>query len=228
MVDRFGKLIIPRSTVEAIGKQEIGELMVGFTWRPNVWKYPYKLIQVGAIQLIGMAIVFAALMLPVDRVVNTDRFHQSQSDRLTRLIWVDGTITVLILGGVNGWIFYRGKGFQRLLKLVAQIDRYNQIVNSIATLEKVADLTNNYSESSQTDNTIDILNRTRQNLLTALEVDLYLRQHPQANDLTIAITNNLIDLQNLAQQPQLAEYSTLLTQAWEIGMSVYRETNNSV
>ena len=72
---------------------------------------------------------------------------------------------------------------------------------------------------------MEILSQTQQNLLTALKIDLYLRQYPNSSALTISIAHNLINLQNLAQQPQLAEYGTLLTQAWEIGMSVYHETN---
>ena len=72
---------------------------------------------------------------------------------------------------------------------------------------------------------MEILARTRQNLLIALKIDLYLRQHLHADELIASITHNLIDLQNLAQQPQLVEYGMLLTQAWEIGMSVYHETN---
>lgn len=225
MVDRFEELIIPRSTVESIGQQEIGHLMVGFTWRANVWQQPYKIIQICSIQIIGAGIVFAALMLPIDRGLNLYRSPQSQQQRLTRLLIVDSTITMGTLLGVNWWIVRRGKRLQKLLKLVEQIDRYNQIVNSIATLAKVANLTNRQTEPVPTLAMIEILSQTQQNLLTALKIDRYLREYPDSSELTISIAHNLIDLQNLSQQPQLAEYETLLTQAWEIGMSIYEETN---
>jgi hypothetical protein len=223
MVDKISKLIIPRSTVESIGQQEIGQLMVGFTWRKNVWQKPHKLIQMGLMQIIGATMIFTAMMLPVDRVLHVYRTPQSQPDRIVQLVWLDGTITLLILIGVNRWICDRGKRLQKLLKLVEQIEQYNQIVTSIGTLEKVADLTHHQGETSQTESMMEILGKTRQNLLVALEIDRYLRQYPNSSELTLAIANNLIDLQNLAQQPQLAEYGMLLTQAWEIGMSVYEE-----
>jgi hypothetical protein len=229
MVNEFDELIIPRSTVESIGQEEIGQLMVGFTWRADVWRKPYKLIQVISIQIIGAGIIFAAMMLPVDRVspmANRVLKTQSQSERLTQLIWVDGTITVVILAGINSWILHRGKRLQRFLKLVKQIEQYNQIVHSIATLAKVANLTNHSCESAQTSSMMEILSQTRQNLLIALEIDRYLRQYPNSSQLTISIAHNLINLQNLAQQPQLAEYGTLLTQAWEIGMSIYEERSS--
>lgn len=225
MVDKFDELIIPRTTVESIGQQEIGQLMVGFSWRADTWRKPHKLIQVISIQIIGAGIIFAAMMLPADRVLNINRPSQSQYDRLAKLIWVDGTITLITLGGINSWIFCRGRRLKRLLKLVTQIEQYNQIVNSIAALEKLTSLTNHRCEPSQADSMMEILDRTRQNLLTALKIDLYLRQHIQADELIASIAHNLIDLQNLAQQPQLVEYGMLLTQAWEIGMSVYHETN---
>lgn len=225
MVDRFNELIIPRSTVESIGQQEIGTLMVGFTWRSDVWRKPAKIVQMCAIQIIGTGIIFAAMMLPVDRALNIYRSPKSQQERLIQLIWVDGTTTIAILTGINLWIFRRGKRLQRLLKLVEQIEHYNQIVHSISTLAKVANLTNHQCEPAQTSSMMEILSQTQQNLLTALNIDLYLRQYPNSSALTISIAHNLINLQNLAQQPQLAEYGTLLTQAWEIGMSVYHQTN---
>jgi hypothetical protein len=223
VVDKFGELIIPRSTVESISQQEIGQMMVGFSWRADVWRKPHKFLQMCSIQIIGAGIVFMAMMLPVDRALSIYRSPQSQSERLTRLILADGTISLIILSGINRSIFYRGKRFQRLLKLVEQIEQYNQIVHSIDTLEKVANLTSHQCEPAQLSSMMEILMQTRQNLLTALDIDRYFRNYPHASELTISIARNLINLQNLAQQPQLAEYGTLLTQAWEIGMSVYEE-----
>jgi hypothetical protein len=227
MVDKFSELIIPRSTVESIGKHEIGNLMVGFTWRKNVWRQPRKLIQIVSIQIIGAGIVFAAMMLPVDRGLNIYRSTQSQSERSTQIFLVDGAITIAILAGINSWILHRGKRLQRFLKLVTQIEQYNQIIESIITLQQVAILTNHQPESNQISSTIEILSQTRQNLLTGLEIDRYLDRYPNSDRLAVSIAHNLIDLQNLANQPQLAEYGMLLSQAWEIGMSVYTEVTSS-
>jgi hypothetical protein len=223
VVGKFGELIIPRSIVESISQQEIGQMMVGFSWRLDVWQKPHKFLQMCSIQIIGVGIIFMAMMLPVDRALNIYRPPQSQSDRSIRLILVDGTISLVILSGINRSIFYKGKRLQRLLKLVAQIEQYNQIVQSIDTLAQVANLTSHQCEPTQIASMMEILTKTRQNLLTALDIDRYFRHYPNASELTISIARNLINLQNLAQQPQLAEYETLLTQAWEIGMSVFEE-----
>jgi hypothetical protein len=224
MLDKFDELTIPRSTVESICQQEIGQFMVGFTWRLDIWRKPHKLIQVGLMQIVGAAIVFTVMMIPVDRLLNIYRSSQLQQERLTQLIWVDGTMTLIAIGGVNWYILHRGKQLQRLLKLVTQIEQYNQIVHSIATLEKVANLTKNQCESSQSEIVMEILAYTRQNLLSALQIERYLLQDPHSSAPSMAIAHNLINLQHLAQQPELAEYETLLAQAWEIGMSVYQET----
>jgi hypothetical protein len=225
-MDEFSGLIISRSTVESVSKQEIGNLMVGFTWRANLWRQPSKLIQVGLIQIVGASIIFTATMLPVDRILNPVRLSLPQTVKIQRLVLVNGGITLLLLGGVNWWIIQRGKRFKRLLKLVEQIEQYDRIVSRIATIAKITNLASPNIESSETAAVIDILTQTRQNLLTALEIDLHLRQHPESTELNISIAHNLLDLEHLAQQPQLGEYNTLLSQAWEIGMSVYRETNS--
>jgi hypothetical protein len=225
-MDKFSGLIISRSTVESVSKQEIGNLMIGFTWRANLWRQPSKLIQVGLIQIVGASIIFTATMLPVDRILNPVRLALPQTVKIQRLVLVNGGIMLVMLGGVNWWIIQRGKRFKRLLKLVEQIEQYDRIVSRIATIAKITNLATPNIESRETAAVIDILTQTRQNLLTALEIDLHLRQHPESTELNISIAHNLIDLAHLAQQPQLGEYNTLLSQAWEIGMSVYRETNS--
>jgi hypothetical protein len=230
-MDKFVELIIPRSTIESISQQEIGDLMVGFTWRKNLWQQPRKFIQMGALQIVGGAIILMAATIPIDRIVNIHTSTISQQERTTRLLLVDGAVTIAILGGINWWICYRGKRLQKLLKLVEKIERYNQIVRSIETLVRVTTITAPNTEIDRLRIVLDILAQTRHNLLAALEIDRFLRQQDPTCDLTTSfiesapseIAQNLIALQHLAQQPQLAEYATLLNQAWEIGLSIDRD-----
>jgi hypothetical protein len=226
-VDKITELIISRSTVESIGQQEIGSLMVGFAWRKDVWQKPHKIIQVLLLQLIGISMSFTALMLPSDRVLSSYYPPASEQARLIELVWLDSSMTALILLGANRWIYRRGKQLHRFLKLVEQIEHYNQIAIEIATLATLARLTNNCPDRPP-DSILVVLTKTRHNLLVALQIESHserLCQHPNSSEMILAISHNLIDLQNLARQPQLVEYGTLLTQAWEIGMSVYHETN---
>jgi hypothetical protein len=224
-MDEFNGLIISRSTVESVSKQEIGNLMVGFTWRANLWRQPSKLIQVGLIQIISASIIFTATMLPVDRVLNPVRLTLPQTVKVQRLVLVNGGIMLVLLGGVNLMVIQRGRRFKRLLKLVEQIENYNRIISRITTIAKISNLASPTIASGETATVINILTQTRQNILTALEIDLHLRQHPESTELNISIAHNLLDLEHLAQQPQLAEYNTLLSQAWEIGMTAYQQTN---
>ncbi len=223
-MDRFSELIISQSQVESISQQELTPLTIGCAWRPTIWRKPLRLIQVGSIQLIGASLIFSLGMIPIDRVLHRSNLDRSPRARTEQLIWVDGALTIALLSGINWWIFDRAKRLQKLIKLVEQIEAYNQIVNSISTLAKVAHLTAIEGIPNHHDRVFDLLAQTRHNLLTGLEIDRYLRQHPNSAGLT-SLAHNLIDLQHLAQQPELAEYHTLLTQAWEIGVSVYQETN---
>jgi hypothetical protein len=230
-MDEFDSLIIPRSTVESLSHQEIGDLMVGFTWRKNLWQQPHKLIQLAAIQLVGAAIILMVAAIPLDRILSVRTPTLTPTDRATRLLLVDGILTLSILGGINWWICERGKRLQKLLSLVEKIERYNHIVRSIETLVRVTSLTAPNIDSDRIKIVMDILAQTRHNLLAALEIDFYLRHQDRSTSLTTAfiesapseIAHNLIALQQLAQQPQLAEYANLLNQAWEIGLSIDRE-----
>jgi hypothetical protein len=223
-MDKFSELIISQSKVESISQQEITPLTIGFAWKPTIWRKPPQLLQWGAIQLIGASLIFSIGMIPIDRVLHNSNLPRSPRERTEQLIWVNGVLTIALLSGINWWIFARAKKLQKLIKLVQQIEDYNQIVNSISTLAKVANLTAIDSIPNHHTQVFDLLAQTRHNLLTGLEIDRYLRQHPDSAGLT-SLAHNLINLQHLAQQPELAEYDTLLTQAWEIGVSVYQETN---
>jgi hypothetical protein len=223
-MDKFSELIISQSKVESISQQEITPLAIGFAWRTTIWRKPLQLLQLGSIQLIGASLIFAIGMIPIDRVLHSFNLNRSPRERTEQLIWVDGALTIALLSGVNWWILARAKKLQKLIKLVEQIEDYNQIVNSIATLAKVVNLTAIDSSPNHNAQVFDILAQTHHNLLTGLEIDRYLRQQPNSAGLT-SLAHNLINLQHLAQQPELAEYHSLLTQAWEIGVSVYQETN---
>jgi hypothetical protein len=230
-MDKFDSLIILRSAVESVSHQEIGDLMVGFTWRKNLWQQPRKLLHLGAIQLVGGAIILMVAAIPIDRILNASLPTMIPDERTSRLLLVDGILTLSILGGINWWIVYRGKRLQKLLKLVEKIERYNQIVRAIETLVRVTSLTTPTIDNDRIKIVLDILAQTRHNLLAALEIDFYLRHQDRSTTLTTAfidsapneIAHNLLALQQLAQQPQLAEYATLLNQAWEIGLSIDRE-----
>jgi hypothetical protein len=224
-MDRFSELIISQSQVESISQQELTPLTIGFAWRSAIWRKPLQLIQVGLMQLIGASLIFSIGMIPIDRVLHRSNLDRSPQERTAQLIWVDGVLTILLLSGANWWMFARTRRLQHLVKLVERIEDYNQIVTSISTLAKVANLTAIDSSPNHHSQIFDILAQTRHNLLTGLEIDRYLRrQHSNSAGLT-SLAHNLIDLQHLAQQPELADYHNLLTQAWEIGIGVYQETN---
>ena len=120
---------------------------------------------------------------------------------------------------------------KKLLKLVEKIEEYNKIVRSIEILAKLTILTNPHLPPTQIDSILDILTQTRNSLLAALKIDRHLQEHDSTAELMTSfidaapatIAENLIVLQHLANQPQLAEYATLLDRAWEIGMNIDRE-----
>ena len=234
-MDRFDELVIGKSEVESLSHQEIGSLMVGFTWRLSLWKEPVRLLQMGCIQVIGAGIIVMLATIPLDRILNVYNKNSSQRDRSTQLIVANGLVTSTVWAGINGWIFYRGKRLRKLLKLVEKIEEYNQIVRSIETLVQVTNLTSKNIESAHIETVLEILRQTRHHLMTGLEVDAYLRQHQRSSFVTNnlvelapdAIAQNLISLQSLANQPQLAEYATLLDRAWEIGISIEGEISTT-
>jgi hypothetical protein len=221
-MQEFDELLIPRATVEELSQQEISNLTIGGSWRRNWRKNPQQIIQIGLIQLVGAAMIFAIAMLPVDRAFQISSSSLLPPTKVSRLIWIDGAITLAILGGINWWMIDRGRRTRQLIKLVELVEEFNRIVQAITTIAQITNLTTPHTGH---DNEIvrDVLKKTRHNLLTALQIERHLQQQPLTPELNISIAHNLLNLQHLAEQSQLAEYQTLLTQAWEIGMSVYAD-----
>ncbi len=231
-MDKFIELIIPKSTVESISHQEISNLMVGFGWRKNLWRQPQQLIQIGAIQIIGAALIFMVTIVPIDRLLNIYFSTTSPIDRAHQTILVSGIFTLVGSIGINAWIYDRGNRLQHLSTLVEKIEKYNQIVNSIQTLTTVSNLATRKIDTTEISIVWDLLAHTSHNLITALEIDRYLRHHDRSItfrtvfvETTLSKRQQPIDLQDLAQHPQLAAYLTLLDRAWAIGMSVDRSTD---
>jgi hypothetical protein len=231
-MDKFIELIIPRSTVESISHQEISNLMVGFGWRKNLWRQPQQLIQIGAIEIIGAALIFMVSMVPIDRLLNIYYSTTSPTDRTHQTILVSGIFTLVGSIGINAWIYDRGRRLQHLSTLVEKIEKYNQIVKSVETLTTVNNLTTNRIDAPEISIVWDVLAHTRHNLITALEIDRHLRHRSGSTTLqtaflepTLSTNQQPIDLQDLTQHPQLAAYFTLLDRAWAIGVSVDRSTD---
>jgi hypothetical protein len=221
-MQEFDELLIPRSTVEELSQQEINNLLIGGSWRRNWWKKPQQVIQIGLIQLVGAAMIFAIAMLPIDRAFQISSSSLSPPTKVSRLIWIDGAITLAILGGINWWMIDRGRRSRQLMKLVEQVEEFNRIVQAITTIARITSLTTP-NTGQENEIVLDVLKKTRHNLLTALQIERHLQQQPLTPASNISIAHNLLHLQHLAEQSQIDDYQTLLTQAWEIGRSVYAD-----
>jgi len=107
-----------------------------------------------------------------------------------------------------------------LCKLLEEVDRHNQIIKNIDTLDQLKSV-GNAIDLSNREKVIEAIKITRKDLLLAIKTDKILRENPGFNPESFAV--DLTGLQALQVSATASEYSQILDQALQIGVNVQEE-----
>ena len=107
-----------------------------------------------------------------------------------------------------------------LCKLLEEVDRHNQIIKNIDTLDQLKSV-GNAIDLSNREKVIEAIKITKKDLLLAIQTDKILRENPGFNPESFAV--DLTGLQALQVSATASEYSQILDQALQIGVNVQEE-----
>lgn len=167
---------------------------------------------------------------------NFDYLPENSTEIGFLLVKLIGIILLVIALG-NLFIWQRAKKLKSLLKLLTEVDKYNQIVTTVAVITHIESLHNMSQESADREKyqnadkhyAITALQIARTNLVNALRVEAICRKHKDFLDrryeLLIDIENNFASLMAFEINNQTSEYGRLLNDALKIGMSVHKEVS---
>jgi uncharacterized membrane protein len=210
-------LSISAREVEHLTNLEIGNLFVARTYRPSVLIKPQGLWRFGLAQLLAIGLTTMVSVLPVSAVLDRD----SPATRTTKIPLYCGSISLLILAGGNYYLWQRQQRVRVLLRLLDEVDRFNQVVQSAVLLQQLATVSTASHPAEDLDR---VLQLTRQNLLASLQIDRLLRNSQGMHyGLWRDMEANLAHLQQIDGGAVGDEYGRLLAQAGQIGLDVYRE-----
>lgn len=224
-------LRITEKELERLTGLDINELfvggVVGGAYRPSLFKNPQRMLYFCLTEVLIFALL-VVLALPIAMALT-----RHLSDRMNELpvIWYFLQITlgiaclIAIAWNVSMWL--RAKQLKSLLHLLDDIDRYNQVIQAVIILEQLQGVGNlQFNEINQNE-LKQALEVTRDSLVSALMTEKILRQNKRLfatrDDLLAQIETNLVTLRTLEMENQAQEYSQLLNEALQIGLSVHKE-----
>lgn len=175
-------------------------------------------------QLAALVIVFV-LSLPLGFTGMGGK--SPQTGDLLRFVFWPGIASVFLLGLWQLNLRRQGDRLGRLLQLLDEVDRYNQVITAVELLGNLRSL--NPTESAPDPELGQGLDLTRQTLVVALQTDRLLRQaQHQSKPLLLQpgltqIEENLLQLRSIEVQHQGQEAAQLIGQALAIGLRVRSE-----
>lgn len=216
------------SEVEELSGKTLSDLSM-----VNLYRFPgagcsgkqFLSIMLNQILIFGLTLIIS---LPLTLVLTT---HTSYTPDDPRLISLFLKIVVAISLGItvcwNIYMWCKTKPLTELAKLLAEVNKYNEVIEAVEIIDRLATVGNLEVNLINRDDVIKALQVTRESLICALQTERILRENQdfivRRYELFASIENNLTALMDFDVKNQATEYGKLLNEALEIGMTVQRE-----
>jgi hypothetical protein len=136
-------------------------------------------------------------------------------------------IAILLMISWNASMILRARSFKTLMRLLDEIDRFNELIRAVDVIDRLDDVT---PDSGHFENRLEILNAlnvTRDSLISGLMTEKILRENrgllSRRQDLLTHIETNLSTLSVMEVSDEASDYSRILNEALQIGTIVQRE-----
>lgn len=194
----------------------VGSLLGG-VYRFSVWRQPQHWLRTLGIELIALAL-FSMLSVPVGLIPLRDAAPQQTH----RFLQVTATVTGLMFMGWHLYLWRRTHTLRPLLRLLDDIDQYNQLVETVILLEGLTHAKHPRQAPVQTP-LLEALQASRISLITALNLERLMRQHRRLirrHQAQLNLDQALITLKALELQDEAQDYQEVIQQAIQISMNV--------
>ncbi len=233
MNDDLSVLRITAEEIERLIGIDVNEIFIGGTiggvYRAGVLKHPKRLLSLIVTEILVAALIFV-FSIPIGLFFTQSDRGIADLPSMLRFLQITIGITVTIALGWNGLMHYSLPRFKSLMHLLDEVDRFNDVIQAVATLDSLEHLSSDRGEilhSHQRASILEALRMTRDSLVSGLLTEKILRENrgllARRQDLLANIETNLSALKTLEVNQQATEYATLLSEALQIGVSVHQE-----
>ena len=221
------ELKITESELEALSGQTLNDLLMVNLYHLSRDDTKRQILSIilNQILVFGLTLIIS---LPVTLVITSNTSYAADDPRLISLFF---KIVVAISLGMtfcwNIYMWWKSKPLTELASLQAEVHKYNQVIEAVEIIDRLAKVANLEVNLINRDDVIQALQVTRESLICALQTERILRENQdfivRRYELFASIENNLADLINFDVKNQASEYGKLLNEALDIGMSVQKE-----
>jgi hypothetical protein len=215
----FDTLSISPRSVEKLTGKEVSDRFIGSifggVYRPIAlqrWSGRFSLLTIELI-VAGLVFVFSLpIGLSLIRVSNAGG---------SRVLMIAGAMTIGVMIAWNIYMRIQLKSLKRLLLLLDEVDRFNQMIATLVIFEQLGQNSTHDRQSLHT-----ALELTRENLSMALATEKLLRENHRLLDRQANLghlDSNLITLKNLEMQQQAQDYQQIVHEALRISLAVQEE-----
>lgn len=202
-------------------------------YRGLTLKKPKQMLSVLLTEILIFILVLVFVM-PVSLIlIRNAGTLPGNTDGVIRLLTLISTISLL---GVSIWNFYlwqQVKQVKSLARLIDKVDKYNRVIQAIALIDELESASRSPSRCnslSTRKEVIQALSITKETLSSALQAEKLMRKHRKFlgrhHELFANLEENLTALMSFNLSGRVDEYSRLLNESLQIGISVYKEFKN--
>ena len=212
---------------------DVGDIFIGGvfggTYRISALQNPQKLVAF----CLTEAVVFLLIIvftLPLSLFLTSGANGVADAPSILRFLFVAVGIAIALLLAWNLYMKWQGKHLRSLMRLLDEVDRYEEMLSAIAVLDRLETVNIERNLNSALQNRAEILEAihlTRDNLIAGLTTEKILRENrgllARQQDLLTSIETNLSLVRSLEVKHQADEYGQFLNEALQIGISVHQE-----
>ena len=200
--------------------------MFGGVYRPSIFQNTKRLAYFCLTELFVLVLTFI-FTLPIGLLAIRNYANVSTDiSVIFYFLQITSGISLLVFISWNVYMWLKNKQIKTLLHLVDEVDKYNEVIQAVALLDKLEAVGVQVNLINRNE-VIEALNVTRDSLVCGLRTEKLLRENrgllARRYDLFENIENNLTTLRTLEVNNQANEYGQLLNNALQIGMSVHKE-----
>ena len=232
MKDDVATLEITSYELEKVCGREVNELLIGGlvrgVLRSSALSNPTKRLSflVLEIAVSGLLLIFS---LPISFA-----FTRNLQPELIGPMFVRITlgIAIVLIAIWNSSIILRASQFKILMRLLDEIDRFNELVRAVDVVDRLNDVNPGLHHFENRIEILRALNMTRDSLISGVMTENILREsrglRSRRQDLLTHIEANLSALSVMEVSDEAHDYSRILNEALQIGMIVQQEMTHSI
>lgn len=221
------ELQLTQDELETLTKLHFSQAWINFSFRPSSLKSFRAFLDLAITEVI-LLMITSIFCIPIVLLVlrNTSWLLINNQDAIAFFTVGFGTALIVFLG-MNGLFWWRSHRYRSLDRILLDVDRYNDIIQSIQIFQELESHHASRQSLEQQSQLLQALTITRENLVCAIMTDRILRKNQRflsrRQELLENIETNLITLQAVQLPAEASDYQQFLNDALQIALSVRQE-----